>query len=200
MKVCYPKVIWFKHVWFSQCIPRHSFILWMAVKGRLKTQDRISRWLNIQDMSCPFCNRCKDSHSHLFFSCNFARRLWERLKVMANLENASNTWAQIISSVVNRPANNSIWSVIQRLVLGASVYYVWQERNLRLFGGHSRSVEELLKIVIENIRFRLMGLKLKITPDVIKAAEVWNFPIDKLYKHRRMLDELMKDNMIVNDV
>ncbi|GJX65786.1 RNA-directed DNA polymerase, eukaryota, reverse transcriptase zinc-binding domain protein [Tanacetum coccineum] len=42
-----PKVLWHKHVWFSQCIPRHSFILWMAIKGRLKTQDRISRWFNV---------------------------------------------------------------------------------------------------------------------------------------------------------
>ena len=78
MKTNYPKVIWYEHVWFNQCVPRHSFILWMAVKGKLKTQDRISRWLNIQDMKCPFCRSCKDSHSHLFFSCIFARRLWER--------------------------------------------------------------------------------------------------------------------------
>ncbi|PWA53535.1 reverse transcriptase zinc-binding domain-containing protein [Artemisia annua] len=133
-------------------------------------------------MSCPFCKRCKDSHSHLFFSCNFARRLWERLKIMAKLDDVSNSWAQIISSIVNRPAQNSIWSVIQRLVLGASVYFVWQERNLRLFGGHSRTVEELTKIVIDNVRLRLMGLKLKTTPDVIMAAEVWNFPIDKYFK------------------
>ncbi|PWA78863.1 RNA-directed DNA polymerase, eukaryota, Reverse transcriptase zinc-binding domain protein [Artemisia annua] len=164
-----------------RCVPRHSFILWMDVNGILKTQDRISRWLNIQDMSCPFCKRCKDSHSHLFFICNFARRLWERLKIMAKLDDVSNSWAQIISSIVNRPAQNSIWSVIQRLVLGASVYFVWQERNLRLFGVHSRTVEELIKIVIDNVRLRLMGLKLKTTPDVIMAAEVWKFPIDKYY-------------------
>ena len=27
MKTSYPKVIWNEHVWFSQCVPRHSFIL-----------------------------------------------------------------------------------------------------------------------------------------------------------------------------
>lgn len=27
MKASYPKVIWYEHVWFSQCVPRHSFIL-----------------------------------------------------------------------------------------------------------------------------------------------------------------------------
>ena len=38
------KVIWSRHVWFSQCIPRHAFIVWMALKGKLKTQDSISKW------------------------------------------------------------------------------------------------------------------------------------------------------------
>ncbi|GKC79545.1 RNA-directed DNA polymerase, eukaryota, reverse transcriptase zinc-binding domain protein [Tanacetum coccineum] len=55
-----PKVIWNKHVWFSQCIPSHSFILWVAIKGRLKTHDRISKWLNIQDMNCVFCKIATD--------------------------------------------------------------------------------------------------------------------------------------------
>ncbi|GKA43933.1 zinc knuckle CX2CX4HX4C containing protein [Tanacetum coccineum] len=45
-----PKVIWYRHVWFSQCIPRHAFILWVDIKGRLKTLDRISRWVNTQSM------------------------------------------------------------------------------------------------------------------------------------------------------
>ncbi|GKB94363.1 RNA-directed DNA polymerase, eukaryota, reverse transcriptase zinc-binding domain protein, partial [Tanacetum coccineum] len=124
------KVIWHEHVWFTQCVPRHSFILWMAIKGKLKTQDRIS-------------------------SCHFTRRLWERLKIMAKLDN--------------------------RLVWGATVYFIWQERNIRLFRNGGRSGEELFKVIFESVRSRLMGLKLKVTPDVINAAEVWKFPIDKMY-------------------
>ncbi|PWA70878.1 reverse transcriptase zinc-binding domain-containing protein [Artemisia annua] len=36
-------VRWNKVVWFSQCNPRMAFILWMAVKERLQTQDRIMK-------------------------------------------------------------------------------------------------------------------------------------------------------------
>ena len=104
------KVIWFRHVWFSQCIPRHAFILWMAIKGKLKTQDRLSKWLNVTDMTCPLCNGCKDSHSHLFFGCVFSKRLWERLKVMAKLNDMYNTWGEVISGIVNKSARNNIWS------------------------------------------------------------------------------------------
>ncbi|GKE31847.1 RNA-directed DNA polymerase, eukaryota, reverse transcriptase zinc-binding domain protein [Tanacetum coccineum] len=150
-------------------------VFWINKKGKLKTQDRISRWLNIQVMSCPFCKMCKESHSHLFYSCNIAKRLWERLKGMAKLEHVSNSRAQVISSIVNIPAKNSIWSVIQSLVLGASVYYIWQERNICLFREEGRSKDEIFKIMVEFVRLRIMSLKLKVTPDVIMASKLWNF-------------------------
>ncbi|PWA54905.1 reverse transcriptase zinc-binding domain-containing protein [Artemisia annua] len=126
---------------------------------------------------------CKDSHSHLFFTCTYARRLWERLKGMSKLDSVSNTWAQIISSIANMPIKNTVWSVIQRLVLGASVYYIWQERNIRLFSNFGRSEDELFKIIVDSVRSRLMGLKMQATTDVINAAQVWHgFYLWRIYE------------------
>ncbi|GJT01525.1 retrovirus-related pol polyprotein from transposon 297 family protein [Tanacetum coccineum] len=34
------KVKWFKLSWFSQCIPKHNFMLWMSIHGKHLTQDR----------------------------------------------------------------------------------------------------------------------------------------------------------------
>ncbi|PWA50598.1 RNA-directed DNA polymerase, eukaryota, Reverse transcriptase zinc-binding domain protein [Artemisia annua] len=118
---------------------------------------------------------------------------------MCKLDNVSNSWAQIISSVVNFPAKNTIWSVIQRLVLGASVYFIWQERNVRLFSNFGRSEDELLKMIIASVRSRIMGLKLQVTHDVLDAAKVWSFPIDKKLKYRFLLDELFADNMDIDE-
>ncbi|PWA74489.1 reverse transcriptase domain, Reverse transcriptase zinc-binding domain protein [Artemisia annua] len=146
-------------------------------------------------MKCVFCKSEKDSHSHLFFSSPFSRRLWERLKGMAMLNNISNTWDEIISSISNRPARNSIRSVIQRLVLGASVYFVWQERNLRSFGDSSRSEDELFRTIVDTVRLRIMGLKIKVSKDVLHAAEVWNFPVEKRIKYKDILDEILRDDM-----
>ncbi|KAJ0852392.1 putative reverse transcriptase zinc-binding domain-containing protein [Helianthus annuus] len=38
------QVMWSNMVWFSQCIPRHSFHLWLAFRNKLKTQDRLTAW------------------------------------------------------------------------------------------------------------------------------------------------------------
>ncbi|GKA59321.1 RNA-directed DNA polymerase, eukaryota, reverse transcriptase zinc-binding domain protein [Tanacetum coccineum] len=190
-----PKVIWYRHVWFSQCIPRHAFILWVAIKGRLKTLDRISRWVNTQSMVCYLCNQGLESHNHLFFSCPFSKRLWERLKPLAKLEGISNDWACIISFISNKPATNTIWSIIQRLVLGACVYFLWQERNCRCFVKKFRDVECLYKIIVDIIRMKLMGLTMKCSPDVLAAASIWNFKINKSDYYRRMVEELLKEDI-----
>ncbi|GKE66794.1 RNA-directed DNA polymerase, eukaryota, reverse transcriptase zinc-binding domain protein [Tanacetum coccineum] len=171
----------------------------MAIRGRLKTQDRLSKWLNIQDMSCLFCKQCKDSHSHLFFSCNFSRRLWERLESMAKFENMSNSWAQVISSIVSMPAKNTIWNVIQRLAFGASVYFIWQERNFRLFSGQSRTEDAMFKIIVDSVRYRIIRLKLQVTNDVINVADIWNFLVNKISRYKYMMNELLSDFMDIDN-
>ncbi|GJR59309.1 hypothetical protein Tco_1501471 [Tanacetum coccineum] len=97
---------------------------------------------------------------------------------MARLEDLSNVWAEIVFGITNKPARNGIWSIIQRLVLGVMVYFVWQERNFRLFRKCERSEDKLFSIVTDTVRLKRMGLTLlKASFDVKKAAEMWNFPL-----------------------
>ncbi|PWA55347.1 hypothetical protein CTI12_AA427380 [Artemisia annua] len=93
----------------------------------------------------------KDSHSHLFFDFIYSRRLWERLKAMAKLDDINYTWGEVISGI---------------------------ERNFRVFQKCSRSEDCLFSIIIETIRLRLMGLQiLKVSADVKEASLIWNFPL-----------------------
>ena len=73
-------VRWHKVVWFTQCNPRMAFILWMAMRGKLQTQDRIMVRNNDIGMKCPLCKKVNDSHNHLFFECEYSKNIWEKLK------------------------------------------------------------------------------------------------------------------------
>ncbi|GKA54949.1 ribonuclease H-like domain-containing protein, partial [Tanacetum coccineum] len=56
-----------------------------------------------------------------------------------------------------------------------SVNEVWKgirERNIHIFGEEGRSEDEIFKIVVEYVRLIIMGLKLKVTPDVIMASKL----------------------------
>ena len=45
------KVVWKDLVWFPQNIPKHSFVIWLAIQERLMTQDRIAAWKQDNEMS-----------------------------------------------------------------------------------------------------------------------------------------------------
>ncbi|PWA42018.1 Phytosulfokine [Artemisia annua] len=115
-------------------------------------------------------------------------RLWERLKPMAELDNIGNEWAGVISFIVNKPTTNNIWSVIQRLVLGSAVYRIWQERNNRRAGQVIRSEDCVFNHIVGIIRMKLLGLKLKLSPNVYKAAYIWNIPLGRNEQNRRMVE------------
>nr|GEV11220.1 hypothetical protein [Tanacetum cinerariifolium] len=81
LKCVQPTVPWWEVIWFSHCNPICAFILWMAIKGKLATQDKMMKWNNEQ-LWCPLCKKCNDSHEHLFFKCDFSKQIWEGIKVL----------------------------------------------------------------------------------------------------------------------
>ncbi|GJY15876.1 armadillo-like helical domain-containing protein [Tanacetum coccineum] len=78
----------------------------------------------------------------------------EHLKtaILNILHLAPNSLSDIVCYVFERPINRSIWSIMQRLVIGVVVYFVWQVQNLRIFQMQSRSISELCGIIRQNER------------------------------------------------
>lgn len=66
-------VDWWHLVWFPLSIPRHRFILWLAIKNRLSTGDRLVAWGYNGVSSCSFCRSCIEPRDHMFFQCTFSK-------------------------------------------------------------------------------------------------------------------------------
>ncbi|GJZ31368.1 putative reverse transcriptase domain-containing protein [Tanacetum coccineum] len=82
------EVGWFRTVWFSHCIPRHAFHLWLIMRNSLKTQDKLRQWdvsinsdLNL--LRCSFCDAAPDSRGHLFFECSYSSQVWLHIRPLA---------------------------------------------------------------------------------------------------------------------
>ena len=70
-----PRVEWWKLIWYSQCIPKHSFILWLALHDRLSTQDNLMKWgIHSVNRSYLCYNKAEDLE-HLLFQCKFATEI-----------------------------------------------------------------------------------------------------------------------------
>ncbi|GJW88663.1 RNA-directed DNA polymerase, eukaryota, reverse transcriptase zinc-binding domain protein [Tanacetum coccineum] len=110
------KVEWHKIVWFSECIPRHSFIVWLAIQNRLNTQDRIAIWKPNDILQCPLCKQCLDSVEHLFFLCDFSKEVWRDMQKTLNV-NMAFSWRNIVGELCRLPNNKNIWSIVRNWCL-----------------------------------------------------------------------------------
>nr|GEU94101.1 60S ribosomal protein L27-like [Tanacetum cinerariifolium] len=114
------------------------------------------------------------------------RVLWKSNNGKIGDFSASNVWADLAKekpmvSWHKRPINRSIWSILQRLVIGFIVYFIWLERNLRRFQNKRRPVKDLCGIIRDNVRLRLMSLKIKKFVQVMEAARLWDFVVEELF-------------------
>nr|GEV96230.1 hypothetical protein [Tanacetum cinerariifolium] len=146
---------WHRIVWFSHNIPRHAFILWIIMRNSLKTQDKLRQWdvgigTDLSQVTCVFCSSQPDSHAHLFFECPFSD--------------------QPIAH------QRTVFSVIGRLLLETSAYYIWDERNKRVFKKAKRSWTDIRDIIITTVRLKLFTLKFKYKARVIKFLADWKMP------------------------
>lgn len=172
------EVRWNKVVWFSQCNLRYAFVLWMAIRGRLQTQDMLMKWNNNQNMNCPLCDLVNDSHNQLFFDCEFSKEIWDSLMDKLEERRMPFIWEDIIEYFSDRPCNNSIGSVMRRITLATTVYYIWKERNARLFRGEKHTKVVVLKNVVENIKLQMLSLKTKKSCNVEKMAKKWQLTLN----------------------
>ncbi|GJY04906.1 RNA-directed DNA polymerase, eukaryota, reverse transcriptase zinc-binding domain protein [Tanacetum coccineum] len=51
------KAKWHELIWFKQCIPKHSFCLWLAMLERLLTHNKIMSWGIQTGLLYPLCNK-----------------------------------------------------------------------------------------------------------------------------------------------
>ena len=59
-------------------------------------------------------------------------------------------------------------------VLGATVYFVWQERNSRIFKNNERSVDTLVQNIMDSIKWRIMSFTVKESIAVKNVEAKWN--------------------------
>ncbi|KAJ9536551.1 hypothetical protein OSB04_un000303 [Centaurea solstitialis] len=149
----YPSYHWTKFVWFKGHIPKHGFCMWTACHGRLPTQDRIRTWKHDPpDFVCALCGSGPDSHSHSFFMCPFSLVVWSRIKVEVGLGGFPDDWNLLVDRLND---NQGPKRKIQKLALSGAVYFIWRERNRRLFTSVKMDSEQIFRQIRDVIISRM---------------------------------------------
>ncbi|GJX11359.1 retrovirus-related pol polyprotein from transposon TNT 1-94 [Tanacetum coccineum] len=140
------EVEWFHVVWFSYQIPRHAIHLWLVLKRKLKTQDLMRPW----DVSC-------------------ATNLNSLICSLCDLDG-------IVDTIIPLAKKRSARSVILKLVFAASCYFIWQERNHRLFKKTKRTPNQIINIIKSSVCLKLLSCTFKQTSNVQVLFHLWKLP------------------------
>ena len=133
-------------------------------------------------MCCSLCTSDFDSHPHLFFECKYSYQVWLIVKDDAFMHNVSASWDDIVIWLSSRAKSRSITSVIGKLMVAATAYFIWQERNNRLFANHARPPDILANVIKTTVRARLLKLKFKRNARVQSILSAWKIHGDTLFQ------------------
>ena len=160
-----PQVSWLKAVWFKKNIPKHAFIMWLVMRGRMSTRDRLLTWgLDVSPL-CLLCGTQNESLLHIFFECDYASAAWRSVTRSTGLQLPAR-----INDIV--PFLLSIrlpkrFKTIMLLILQATIYHLWLERNSRLHNRVSRPYNQIVKGIFLHLRAKLYSLDKEVKSNMI---------------------------------
>jgi hypothetical protein len=176
-----PEVNWWPLVWFPYAIPKHSFVMWLVMKNSLSTGDRLAKWGYMGNVQCLFCRNGMESCEHLFFECSFSARLWKTGIARCNVLNPSTSLQDVIRLGCSKWNKKTMSATLCRLVLCSTVYHLWRNRNDIKHNGISKTEDQLMKLIIWEVRSRILGRgRFKGSHENAMLCQNWNIPLEVL--------------------
>lgn len=148
---------WAKIVWFKQSVPKHAFTFWIANLNRLPVRTRLLSWGIQVSSECPLCNSEAESRDHLLLHCSFSLEVWNSIMIrLGHHPRIFANWSALITWLLTKSPNRS--TTLKRLVIQATVFLLWKERNIRvhdhIFASHSTVVSQIDRSIRDTLLAR----------------------------------------------
>ena len=145
-------------LWAPFTVPKFVLIAWITILNRLPTMDRLQAWgMEVTDI-CVLCKQGRESRNHLFLCCDYSKHIWEGILEMCGLRRVVYNWDEELKWAYQKLKGKSLLSIILRTAWSAYIYFVWKERNDRLYKSKEETSEQVLEQIKQGTRLKLEGL------------------------------------------
>ncbi|GJW85217.1 hypothetical protein Tco_0158362 [Tanacetum coccineum] len=103
----------------------------------------------------------QDSHAHLFFECAYSSQVWKLVRPLTDMESVQPILHDIISYIQPMAHKRTVRRIFGKLILAVATYFVWLERNNRLFKKTKRTPKELKDVIMITVRLKLLSFLFK---------------------------------------
>jgi len=145
-----------KRLWKAWAPNKCKTFVWLAIRNRCWTADRLQKRGVPHPDHCPLCDQEDETAQHLLTSCVFAQQLWFHILQPLNLTSSvpsrqtlsfADWWRKSARRVQkqHRKGFNSL------VILGA--WILWKHKNACVFDGFAPSIPTALQALQKRISF-----------------------------------------------
>ncbi|GKB80317.1 hypothetical protein Tco_0947212 [Tanacetum coccineum] len=115
------------------------------------------------------------------YGAGYNRSAKDHLKRLTGIPKIPSGLDTIVDFVSPMAKMRSVRSVISNLVFSASCYFIWQERNNRLFMKKKRSQDQVINVIKSTIRLKLLSCRFKRMKHVQMLSHLWELPTSSIH-------------------
>nr|GEV09257.1 protein reticulata-related 3, chloroplastic-like [Tanacetum cinerariifolium] len=131
-----------KVAWDSVCMPKH--------KGGLAV-------MFVRD-GASFSKL--DPQSDLLFGIRLTM-VWSKVRVLCGMDSIPPRLIGVTTFITPISKGKTAVNILSRLVVAATSYYIWMERNGRLFKKKTSSLDQIIEVILSMVRLKLVTFKFK---------------------------------------
>ncbi|GKA56638.1 putative RNA-directed DNA polymerase [Tanacetum coccineum] len=133
-------------IWNKLVPKKVNIFVWRALKGRLPVRGELDkRGIDLDSVLCLSCTNAVESCAHSLITCDLAMSVWDKVFSWWKMGSVNAfSIGEFFSTCgnVNVPSN---FSRVWQAVIWTSGYYIWKERNARVFGNKVSSTNKIVQ-------------------------------------------------------
>ncbi|XP_050229139.1 uncharacterized protein LOC126678280 [Mercurialis annua] len=139
----FDEVSWWKVMWRTGCVPRHSFIAWLAVKNKLRTRDKLKRWGTIDIDDC--------------MTGSIFKKVLRACLINREVANWRREWSWFSRKTMGK----SILAKIRRIAFMCVIYNIWRARNMIIFEKEDITEAMVTAIIRQEVMLKMFSRRSK---------------------------------------
>ncbi|KAE8710260.1 hypothetical protein F3Y22_tig00110325pilonHSYRG00092 [Hibiscus syriacus] len=124
--------------------------------SELATKDRMIQMGMAIDGACKLYGNASESRDHIFLECSFAVSIWNAILARCRVHIVVQGWEQEPRWTCKYVESKSLLTLILKIAWNAFIYYIWEERNYRIFRGINSDYEGICADIREVVRTKLL--------------------------------------------
>lgn len=140
-----------KTTWNNLVPKKVNVFAWRASKNRLPVKELLDKkGIDLDSLLCPVCNNQIESLDHCLTQCDMAIKTWEYIFKWWKCGNYNRYGIRSVRDLFNCDGGNNIpehKKQIWHAVLWSTSYFLWKNRNNRVFGRKTSGFSATLNLI-----------------------------------------------------